>query len=186
MSAGTAIYVTPKLNASESALSMAPLIAFGEQLKRNNAGSVQTAEFKNWLPFFNTVVATESGAGLKPVGYSMSLATRFVGKANFATAAKRAELLAALVAATRATPTLLFDITTPASFPGDNTTSVTPAWRESVYHVTSKVLWNWNATTAEKQAAYEIVNDSINNLRAITPDASYSVRSFVKSTAICH
>ncbi|KAJ6545042.1 FAD-binding domain-containing protein [Mycena vulgaris] len=174
VSGGTAVYLTPKLTAAEHAASMAPMIDFGKRLNATGAGVYQVLEFPNWLSFFNVFTETELEAQGPPVGYSIAMASRLVARGNFQTALKRTELLDALLTATELTPSLLFDITAPSSFPGDNTTSVTPAWRDSVYHVTVKVPWNWNATTAEKLRGYDLVDTAINHLRNITPTASYS------------
>lgn len=176
VSGGTAVYLTPKLTAAEHAASMAPLLDFGRKLNATGAGVYQLLEFPNWLSFFNVFTETELEAQGPPVGYSIAMASRLVTRANFQTKSARSELLEALLAATALTPTLLFDITAPSSFPGDNTTSISPVWRDAIYHVTVKVPWNWNATTQEKLGGYNLVNTSINYLRAITPVASYSVR----------
>lgn len=66
-------------------------------------------------------------------------------------------------------------ISAPSSYPSDGTTSVTDAWRQSVYHVTVVSAWNWNATEQEKIAHYETASNAIDNLRRITPDAAYLV-----------
>ncbi|KAJ7145103.1 hypothetical protein C8R43DRAFT_1012823 [Mycena crocata] len=174
VSGGTAVYLTPKLTAAEHAASMAPLIEFGQRLNATGTGIYQLLEFPTWLSFFNVFTETELEAQGAPVGYSIAMASRLVTKANFQTATKRSELLNALLTATELTPSLLFDITAPSSFPGDNTTSISPVWRDAIYHVTVKVPWTWNATTAEKRRGYDLVDSSIDHLRQITPDASYS------------
>ena len=71
------------------------------------------------------------------------------------------------------TPGLIFLIGPPSSFPGDNTTSVTDAWRTAIYHITVVSEWGWNATRTEKSTQYQLASDSIDHLRAITPDAAY-------------
>jgi hypothetical protein len=109
------------------------------------------------------------------VGYSLALASRLINKSNFATPTSRSALVSALVAADTATPGLIILISAPLSYPSDNTTSVTDAWRESVYHITVVSPWNWNATKQEKKAGYEAASNSIDNLRNITPDAAYLV-----------
>ncbi|KAJ7168625.1 hypothetical protein C8R46DRAFT_1267923, partial [Mycena filopes] len=174
VSGGTAMYLTPKLSPAEHAASMAPLIEFGKRLNATGTGIYEVLSFPSWLDFFDVFTQTELESQGPPVGYSIAMASRLIPKANFQTAADRSQLLDALLAATEQTPSLLFDITAPSSFPGDNTTSVTPVWRDAVYHVTVKVPWNWNATTTEKLAGYSLVDTSINHLRAITPSASYS------------
>ncbi|KAJ7822099.1 hypothetical protein B0H14DRAFT_2370924 [Mycena olivaceomarginata] len=174
VSGGTAVYLTPKLTAAEHTASMAPMIDFGKRLNATGTGIYELLEFPTWLSFFNVFTETELEAQGPPVGNSLAMASRLVTRANFQTASARSELLNGLLAATALTPSLLFDITAPSSFPGDNTTSISPVWRDAVYHVTVKVPWNWNATTEEKLSAYELVNTSIDHLRAITPVASYS------------
>ena len=66
---------------------------------------------------------------------------------------------------------------TPLNFLGDSTTSVTEAWRDSVYHVTLISSWNYNATLGEKESNYTTVSRAIQFLRDITPVAAYSVSS---------
>jgi len=60
-------------------------------------------------------------------------------------------------------------------------TSVTDAWRTSIFHITVVTKWNWNATKPEKQRQYTLASNAIDNLREITPDAAY----VVSTKAIC-
>ncbi|KAF8134776.1 FAD binding domain-containing protein [Mycena galopus ATCC 62051] len=138
VSGGTAVYLTPKLTPEEHAAAMAPMVDFGQRLNASGAGTYELVEFPTWLSFFNVFTETELEAQGSPVGWSLAMASRLITRANFQTASARNELLQALLTATALTPTLLFDITAPASFPGDNTTSITPVWRDAIYHVTVK------------------------------------------------
>jgi hypothetical protein len=54
-------------------------------------------------------------------------------------------------------------------------TSVTDAWRTSIFHITVVTQWNWNATKADKKRQYTLASGAIDNLRRITPDAAYLV-----------
>ncbi|KAJ7679147.1 hypothetical protein DFH06DRAFT_1278863 [Mycena polygramma] len=146
VSGGTAVYLTPKLTAAEHAASMAPMLEFGKRLNATGTGIYELLEFPTWLSFFNVFTETELAAQGPPVGYSIAMASRLVTRENFQTESARSELLEALLNATALT----------------------------LYHVTVKVPWNWNATTDEKIQGYDLVNTSINHLRAITPVASYS------------
>jgi hypothetical protein len=106
----------------------------------------------------------------------LALASRLIPKDSFATTQTQEGLVSALLAADAATPGLIILIAAPSAFPSINgSTSVTEAWRSSLYHVTLPSLWNWNATFAEKQSHYHAVSQSIDNLRKITPDAAYQV-----------
>ena len=55
----SAIYVTPKLSKAEAAVSMAPLIQFGEQLQSNGVAGTQVVitEFPSWGAFFDLFVS---------------------------------------------------------------------------------------------------------------------------------
>lgn len=117
---------------------------------------------------------TEIESQGQPVGHSISMASRLIGRSNIGTSSARSELLGALVLATELAPSLLFDITAPSSFPGDNN-QCHAASRDALYHVTVEVPWNWNATTADKLASYAKVNTFIYHLMEITPVASYQV-----------
>lgn len=109
------------------------------------------------------------------MGSSLALASRLISKDNFQTEEKRSSLVSGLLSANAETPGLIILISAPSSVPSDAKTSVTDAWRSSLYHVTVVSPWNWNATIAEKKSHYGIVSRSIDNLRRITPDAAYVV-----------
>lgn len=109
------------------------------------------------------------------VGDSLALASRLIPRTSFSTEASRSTLVSALTAADNLAPGLIILIGPPSSFPGDGTTSVTDAWRSSIFHITVVADWNWNATMTEKKGQYELVGKAIDNLRKITPDAAYVV-----------
>jgi hypothetical protein len=107
------------------------------------------------------------------IGISLALASRLVPKANFQNAQSREALLTSLLSAYKRTPGLRFLVSTPFGYPGDESTSVTEAWRDAVYHITLIASWNFNATREEKQQKYADVGESIGGLRRITPDGAY-------------
>lgn len=110
------------------------------------------------------------------MGQNLALASRLIPRSSFKDTTSRSTLVSALLTANTLTPGLIILVTPPSSFPGDGMTSVTDAWRTSIYHITVVSTWNWNATAAEKTSQYKLVSNSINNLRNITPDAAYVVR----------
>lgn len=144
-----ALFVTQRLSKDEAAASMAPLLAHAEAMKAAGAEGVvaMMMEFPSFLPFFKSFMTDAGGnAGAGKVGYSVALTSRLVQRASFAT---RAADLA----------------------PGR--TSVTPAWREAVYHVTSMGRWAWNATGAEVRGVYRETSRLMDFVRGVTPDAAY-------------
>lgn len=66
-------------------------------------------------------------------------------------------------------------MTAPASVPSTGGTSVTEAWRSSIYHVTIVAPWDVNATAEQKRQRYRDASASIDNLRKVTPTAAYLV-----------
>jgi hypothetical protein len=74
---------------------------------------------------------------------------------------------------------MIIQITAPtAARPADlapGRTSVTPAWREALYHVTSMGMWNWNATKQDIMGVYDRTSQLMDNVRKVTPDAAYLV-----------
>jgi len=151
---------------------MQPLLAFGENLNSSGVTGVEVLfrGFPSWGTFFSTFAGTDSAA----IGVSLALASRLIPKEIFSTNDSRQALRDALLAAEEATPGVRLLGSTPFNFAGDGETSVTDAWRNSVYHVTLIAPWNYNATLEEKRGYYSLASSSIDNIRRITPDAAYS------------
>ncbi|KAJ7758659.1 FAD-binding domain-containing protein [Mycena metata] len=180
-----ALFVTQRLSKDEAAVSMAPLLAHAEAMKAEGVPGLMAMamEFPSFLPFFISFMTDAGGnAGAGKVGYSVSLTSRLVPRKSFKTPKSRTQLVKALVDASGApapdAPLMIIQITAPtAARPADlapGRTSVTPAWREAVYHVTSMGMWNWNATKSEIMAVYDRTSRLMDNVRHITPDAAYS------------
>lgn len=169
---GAFIYITPLLTPCEADESMKPIAQLGERLKAQGATNVSLvqAQFDSWLQWYSVF----SKANKAMSGVSLPLASRLINKGSFKTEESREALLEALVAAYHVTPRMILLATAPASFAGDGQTSVTEAWRDSIYHITAVSSWQWNATKVDKLAGYKRVSQSIDNLRKITPDAAYS------------
>jgi hypothetical protein len=114
----------------------------------------------------------------------LTVSSRLVQRGAFVSAGSRARLVDRLLEAERLTPGVWLLVSAPTSTPGDGQTSVTDAWRETIFHTVITSNFNFNSTRAEKEAAYERVSRSADQLRAITPDATYIVRlsAYQKST----
>lgn len=166
------IYLTPKLNKEQAAESMKPVIDFGGKLKQDGVAGAQLLilEFPTWYTFFNTFANTDSA----DIGQNLALTSRLIPRTNFNTSSSRTELLSALLNAHSIAPGLRFLVSPPTSFKGDGETSITEAWRDSIYHITLVENWLWNATTEEIKGHYQDASRAIDFLRNITPDAAYS------------
>ncbi|KAJ7089096.1 hypothetical protein C8R44DRAFT_648958 [Mycena epipterygia] len=165
------ILVNPVLDPVQAAASMAPLIAFGQRLQQDGIAGAQTlvTTFPTFLSFFNAFTLEHVAS----VGTSIALASRLVNKSNFQTAADRSALVAGLLETNAAGPGMIILLVAPVSFAEHGGTSVTEAWRSSVYHVTAVASWAWNATATDKKDGYQSASRAMDNLRRITPDAAY-------------
>jgi hypothetical protein len=192
VNANTAIYINPKLSAADAATSMAPLIQFGNGLVNAKVAGAKliVTTYPSYGTFFDFLVASDVAVGssfqgimirkflfciLQAVGQSLALASRLIPRSSFENTSSRSQLVSALTTANDLAPGLIILIGPPSSFQGDGDTSVTPAWRTSIFHITLVTEWNWNATTSQKQGQYALASKAIDNLRAITPDAAYVV-----------
>ncbi|KAH7100359.1 hypothetical protein BKA62DRAFT_706794 [Auriculariales sp. MPI-PUGE-AT-0066] len=166
-------FANPKLDATAAKASLRSILNFGQSLM--DAGvpgaSVQVFEFasyKEFMDYFNSILIADVGI---PTAHDSLL----IPKTNFATSATQEELVKALMSAWSQVPMLLVFATTPASFPGDGTSSVTPAWRNSLYHVIAATSWdhNGNATAENRKNHFRQTKNAIAALRKITPGTAY-------------
>ncbi|KAF7331892.1 Cytokinin dehydrogenase 11 [Mycena kentingensis (nom. inval.)] len=182
-----ALFATQRLSGDESKESMKPLFDWAEQAKADGVEGVMAMamEFPSWGPFFTAFMTDAGGnAGAGAFGYSVSLTSRLVPRANFATSESRRALVDALISASALAdtsvppPITIIQITAPTAVrpeeisPGR--TSVTPAWRDALYHVTSMGMWNWNATSADIRGVYERTSKLMDFVRKETPVGAYS------------
>ncbi|ESK89354.1 isoamyl alcohol oxidase [Moniliophthora roreri MCA 2997] len=167
-----AIYINPKLSKEAAAQSMSPLIEFGKRVQKEHgdaAAVTSMTEFPSWAAYFEWFANTNRAAA----GISLALGSRLINKENFETPVKQEALVSALLKASKLTPRLIIHSSTPFSYVPDGGTSVTEAWRSSLYHITLISPWNWNATIEDKRKAYANVSKAVGYLKALTPDAAY-------------
>ncbi|KAI0797160.1 FAD-binding domain-containing protein [Abortiporus biennis] len=168
-----ALFATPLLDATSAAQAMKPFTDFAQNLidnKVTGASSV-TLTLPSWLEFFNTfILPVQSTNGVPNI-----LGSRLIPTSSFATSDSQAQLLDALMAGVSLNPAKFIILgTTPVNFKPDGKTSVTDAWRTSLWHITTETHWTWNSTLQEKTAAFATAAKTVERLRAITPDAAYS------------
>jgi len=169
--ANVAILINPKISKEDAATSLEPLVAFAKKLQAAGVPCELTVTtFLSWHAFFDAF----SKSHVAITGKNLALGSRLINKGAFKTPEKRSALVDGLLKSDAATPGLIILISAPSTFPAkQGATSVTEAWRDSVYHVTVVSSWEWNATLAEKKAVYDRVSASSDFLRKVTPDAAY-------------
>ncbi|PPR06693.1 hypothetical protein CVT26_001454 [Gymnopilus dilepis] len=164
---GNIILVTSKLNLKQAQQSMQALISLTTKL----GGTSNVTEVPTFLDWFNGWVQGTEG-DQDNIGLPIAMGSRIVPKANHATAQGRAQILEALLNAFNNTSFSQMCITAPISANRpDEDTSVNPVWRTALYHVILANTWFFNATLADRQAAYATSSKAANFLRDITPNA---------------
>ncbi|KAH8824318.1 FAD-binding domain-containing protein [Flagelloscypha sp. PMI_526] len=158
--------VTPLLTLDQAKASVAEAVNY----TLAQGGSATVEELPSWLAVYQKYVL----AAQAPVGTEYTLQSRLMPAANFETEAGRATLLAALIKwvtdynilpwAINATP-FLFNSTE-----GPDATSVTPAWRKSIWHLTGRGLnWSWNSTADTIRSKYTLGTTTTKIMKDITP-----------------
>ncbi|KAK0204351.1 FAD-binding domain-containing protein [Desarmillaria ectypa] len=79
------------------------------------------------------------------------------------------ELLSTLMQLINTLPASFIFANTPYAFPGDGKTSVTDAWRRSIWDVTFGQVWDYSASPAEQEKGYRDLSRSMDPLRVVTP-----------------
>lgn len=141
----TLVYVNPLLDLSESQLSMKPISDW--ILSQNGSVTIETVP--SWNTFFQGFVLTAEVVSIvnslsrwrnlllrfKGVGVPLALTTRLIPKSLFQTDRGRAQLLDLLLTASK-TNLAYIPVVAPVIFNATaNSTSVTPAWRDALWHV---------------------------------------------------
>ncbi|THV00478.1 FAD-binding domain-containing protein [Dendrothele bispora CBS 962.96] len=163
MSPSGLINVNPLLTLEQAKQSMQPAVDFA--LSQN--GTVVIEELPSWQAFFlKYVLAAESAVGVPAI-----LGSRLIPAQNFASDDGKASLVKIFttmfnefnisINAVVGTP-FLFNST-------EGATSVTPAWRKSIWHMGFHGVWTYNATVEDIRSQYELVSHINQMLRDITP-----------------
>ena len=117
------------------------------------------------------------------VGPELELGTRLIPTKFFNTTSGRTAL-AALVRATLPFASPYIGVTTPFLYdatPG--ATSVTPAWRDAIWHLSVKWQFNFNDTLAEREYGYAQLEEHVQQFRDLTPGSgAYFVSDGVVGT----
>ncbi|KAJ7758351.1 FAD-binding domain-containing protein [Mycena metata] len=158
-------YVNSQLSLANATASMAPVAAFAAA----NNGTATFTTFSSWFDFFTNFVTKAE----VPVGGSASLGSRLMPKTLYETDTGRAQLVAHLVKQTTEHGMPAVGVVTPISFkatPG--ATAVTPAWRNSLWHLELPSFWAYNSTPAQVSAGLSVAHDFVQTeLVPLAPDS---------------
>jgi FAD/FMN-containing dehydrogenase len=161
--ANTLINVTPRLTLDQAIASLKPVSDYA--LSQN--GTVVIEELPSWNTFFEKYVIAAQSA----VGAIRILGTRLIPAAKFESEEGLNEVYNMLVG--------MLPVSNPNIILGtpflynytQGSTSVTPAWRNSIWHLGMHQDWNFNTTKAEKRGAYKNVTEVTQTMRDISPNS---------------
>ncbi|TFY61306.1 hypothetical protein EVJ58_g4592 [Rhodofomes roseus] len=155
------IYVTPLLSNAEANASMQATADFA----LSQGGTAVVEEMPSYLAFFSKYVPTAEVA----VGTEITLGTRLISSELFNTTDGRAVIAKTIENVLSFTSPyvvvgtpFLYDYT-----PGS--TSVTPAWYDSLWHLGLHGSWAWNSTAEYIADQYTAISQHIQTFRDITP-----------------
>lgn len=174
--------MTPKLSLAEANTSMSPILEFFSSL-----GNATIASGLVTMPSFYTAYETFIAPSTEAVSVSQALGSRLIPRSLFQTASGQQQILSALsevtstvaypgpyqsdeIAALYARPLQIL-VTAPSSYTDDNTSSVTPAWRNSLWHVTTGITFSNEADAATTKRAFQGANAAAGILRQLAPDS---------------
>ncbi|CDO71163.1 hypothetical protein BN946_scf184845.g33, partial [Trametes cinnabarina] len=157
------IHVNPLLRLAQAEHSMSPATEF----VRARGGSVTIEELPSWLAFFTKYVLSAE----RDVGYQVAMGTRLLPSGLFSTESGRAQL-SLLINSTLPYASPYVIAGTPWLFhetPG--ATSVTPAWRDAIWHMGLSSRFPYNSTLSERTATYQTMEEHIQQFRDLAPES---------------
>ncbi|KII94006.1 hypothetical protein PLICRDRAFT_171694 [Plicaturopsis crispa FD-325 SS-3] len=159
--ATTLINVTPRLTLDQAKESMKDVVDYA--LAQNGTAIVETVP--SWNAFFvKYAVASQAKIGIEDF-----IGSRLVPSKLFASPEGRDSVYDVLVGMLPwANPVIIMSTPYLYNYTA-NSTSVTPAWRDSLWHLNMHAAFNWNSTMEEKTATYQTVANVTQSMRDITP-----------------
>ncbi|PVH97994.1 FAD-binding domain-containing protein [Periconia macrospinosa] len=140
------IHTNPLLNLSAATESMRPAINFANE----HNGTAVIEVLPSWYAFYKKyVIPLQRG-----VGEMRFLSTRLIPASMFEKATSRRQLLSFFEHVVGLGIDPYIPVTTPFIYPyTPNSTSATPAWRNSLWHVSTSISIPWNSSDADRLTA---------------------------------
>jgi FAD/FMN-containing dehydrogenase len=157
------INVTPLLSLSEAEESYKSVNEYA--LSQN--GTV-VMEVLTWYGFYKKYVLPNQA----PVAGGVIINSRLIPTALFETPVGRARILAYCKYVEDLGLSIYIPYVNPVLFPYvEGSTSATPAWRNSLWHLATVVNWAWNSTVAEKRAVVALAMNITQALEELAPES---------------
>ncbi|KAJ7590268.1 FAD-binding domain-containing protein [Mycena floridula] len=159
------ILTNPLVTAAEAAEEGKALKAFVATLVNGTFEQSTQSSYSEW---FDTFLL---GKGV-PVGVPYAMTSRLIPTANFETKESRDLLFEKMLTSINYSDLPIIGVVSPHYFgKGDGLTSISEAWRTSVWHYFSSKFWNFDTSLADRHAISTAHSAAIQGLRDITPDS---------------
>lgn len=157
----TLIFVNSLLSNADAKASMRTAADFALA----QGGTAIVEELPSYLAFFNKYVTLAEAS----VGPELILGSRLIPTSLFESAEGR-ETLSSTIAGLLSFASPYIPVVPPFLYNyTEGTTSVTPAWRRSLWHLSLHSVWSWNSSVDYIQEQYEAVTQHVQQFRDITP-----------------
>lgn len=169
MNGASVILVNPLITISDARDSVASVAEYAEA----QGGSANLTEYTSFYSFFNDfVVVGAKGGG---VGNIDIINDYFMSTEVFASADGRAQLVDFFTLYIAAGHTPYVPVIGPHLYNYTaNSTSASPAWRDTLWQVGAGFSWPWNSTLAERQALVGTMKSEEAILKKLSGGATYS------------
>lgn len=158
--------VNPLLDKTGATKSLEPLIDFISSLPK---ASYSITTYNSWYSLFTEKIASQYSSY---ASYGTAMSSRLIPSANFDGARNQELLVDALMAGALSNIYAMLCIAPPART-SDDGTALSPAWRRSTWHFMFITRWDPSKTdSAQIQAAFDLVHETMEPLRKLTPSAA--------------
>ncbi|KAL4075613.1 hypothetical protein J3A83DRAFT_4221558 [Scleroderma citrinum] len=152
------LFINPLLTLKEAESSFKELSDFVHEV----GGTFTLKTMSSWLEFFTAHIGNEMS------GVPNVLGSRLIPKENFESVMGRTQLTMFLSAA----PGLMIIFAPPTSYNSTGSdTSVTPAWRNSLWHIVGMYPWNYDANAVDVKQAFGAMHFLTQGLKRIAPNS---------------
>ena len=158
------ISVTPLLSLSEAQASLKPVTDYA--LGQNGTAVIEI--LPTWYAFYEKYLVPHQA----PSGAATILVTRLVPTALFETPFGRARIMTLLKAMLALGIPPYIPVVPPYLYPYvEGSTSATPAWRTSLWHIGASFSFPWNSTVEEKREVVAKANGLTSVANTMAPDS---------------
>ncbi|CAE6433177.1 unnamed protein product [Rhizoctonia solani] len=158
------VVANPSLNIAQARDSLKDLTDF---LTRNRI-RYQWHEFQTFKPLFETIIAAPI-----PIGVNAAIASRLVPASRFEPLLKPITVTKTLETFALAAGKFAFFLTSPYNYNAtEGETSITPVWRDAMWHAVVLADWAYDGSAIAAKLAYTQTGLAIAPLRLLTPGGS--------------